>query len=166
MGALGYHPSTPAARRIYAAGQVRQAAARAASAVIEQRRHHIIDRARDHRLQRKAAAKARVKLLREAEMERLAYEAERLLPAQDAPLNMQRVLNAVSARHRLNPLAVRGERRDRKLIVARQECFWLCRERLGFSYPKIARFFHRDHTTILHGCRKHEQRMQQAGRGT
>ncbi|MGI8839731.1 MAG: helix-turn-helix domain-containing protein [Caulobacteraceae bacterium] len=44
--------------------------------------------------------------------------------------------------------------RSRELTAARQRAWWACRElRPDQSLPQLGRFFHRDHTTILHGLR-------------
>ena len=51
-----------------------------------------------------------------------------------------------------------------KIAVLRQELMWILREvkingRPRYSYPQIAKFLRRDHTTIIHGVRAHEQRI-------
>lgn len=50
---------------------------------------------------------------------------------------------------------MRGECRKRRFAHPRQEAMVAVRQRLGYSYPKIARLFGgRHHTTILYACRK------------
>ena len=51
-----------------------------------------------------------------------------------------------------------------KISVLRQELMWILREvkingRPRYSYPQIAKFLRRDHTTVIHGVRAHEQRI-------
>ena len=51
-----------------------------------------------------------------------------------------------------------------KIAVLRQELMWILREvkingRPRYSYPQIAKFLRRDHTTIIYGVRAHEQRI-------
>ena len=51
-----------------------------------------------------------------------------------------------------------------KIAVLRQELMWILREvkingRPRYSYPQIAKFLRRDHTTVIHGVRAHEQRI-------
>jgi chromosomal replication initiation ATPase DnaA len=51
-----------------------------------------------------------------------------------------------------------------KIAVLRQELMWILREvkingRSRYSYPQIAKFLRRDHTTVIHGVRAHEQRI-------
>lgn len=43
----------------------------------------------------------------------------------------------------------------------RQIAYFLCRMLTDYSYPQIAHFFHRDHTTVLHGARGIHKRMQE-----
>ncbi len=51
-----------------------------------------------------------------------------------------------------------GRRRNAKVVRARHHCYWHFRER-GNSYPAIARIMRRkDHTTIMHGRKKHMER--------
>ena len=50
-----------------------------------------------------------------------------------------------------------------KIAVLRQERMWILREvkingRPRYSYPQIAKFLRRDHTTVIHGVKAHEQR--------
>lgn len=48
-----------------------------------------------------------------------------------------------------------GPRRTRELIIPRHKCMAaVYTERSDLSLPAIARVFHRDHTTVLHACRK------------
>ena len=51
-----------------------------------------------------------------------------------------------------------------KIAVLRQELMWILREvkingRPRYSYPQIAKFLRRDHTTVIHGVKAHEQRI-------
>ena len=51
-----------------------------------------------------------------------------------------------------------------KIAVLRQELMWILREvkingRPRYSYPQIAKFLRRDHTTVVHGVRAHAQRI-------
>lgn len=48
-----------------------------------------------------------------------------------------------------------GTSRRKDIAVARQFAFYLYKDVLDLSYPHIGKFFGgRDHTTIMHGCRK------------
>jgi chromosomal replication initiation ATPase DnaA len=50
---------------------------------------------------------------------------------------------------------VLSRNRNRKVVNARQHCYWHFRER-GNSYPAIARIMRiDDHTTVMHGRKMH-----------
>lgn len=52
-------------------------------------------------------------------------------------------------------------RRPKKLVVPRQVAMWLSRRVARISYPQIAsEFADRDHTTIIYGVSRTEQRME------
>jgi chromosomal replication initiation ATPase DnaA len=52
------------------------------------------------------------------------------------------------------------------LPQARQELWWLIRRHpeRSYSFLEIARFFGRDHTTVLHGVAAHERRYAASAR--
>ncbi len=47
---------------------------------------------------------------------------------------------------------VRGKSREYKFMHPRQIAMYLCRELTDYSTVEIGVFFHRDHTTIIHGA--------------
>jgi len=50
---------------------------------------------------------------------------------------------------------ITGKRRDQKVVKPRQVAMYLCKEFTGASYPEIGQAFGgRDHTTVMHSCRK------------
>lgn len=60
---------------------------------------------------------------------------------------------------------LRFGRRTEALCVPRHAAFWTARE-LGLSYHAIARVFGPcDHTTVIHGVRRHRERLRDAGGG-
>ena len=59
---------------------------------------------------------------------------------------------------------IKSRERLHKIAVLRQELMWILREvkingRPRYTYPQIAKFLRRDHTTVIHGVRAHEQRI-------
>ena len=63
-------------------------------------------------------------------------------------------IGARPALRRAEPAADRFEAFEAALIAhARQDAMRRIREALGYSYPRIGRFFGRDHTTVVHGVR-------------
>lgn len=69
----------------------------------------------------------------------------------------------VAAKHGLPLSDLMSIRRNRTAVAARHEAFWRCRMETTLSLPQIGhRFGGRDHSTVLHGLRKHAQRMAEA----
>lgn len=70
----------------------------------------------------------------------------------------------VALAHGVTVEEIMGEARDRRRSHARQHAYWEVRRlRPHLSLPQIGAIFGgRDHTTILHGIRQHEQRRAKA----
>lgn len=70
------------------------------------------------------------------------------------------ILAQVAQKHRLKVEDLTGPSRLRKIILARQEAMWELRQRTRLSSPQIAaKLGRKDHTTALHGVRRHEARI-------
>ena len=80
-------------------------------------------------------------------------------------VTMRDVLHAVASRHEMRPAELMGASRHKMVVRARQEAFAEMRRR-GRSLAEIGRFFERDHTTVLYGLRKHEQRIKRVDAST
>ena len=85
----------------------------------------------------------------------------------------QRAVQSVgSGRGRENERApIRSERRTFRIVKARQIAMWLAKRFTSRSLPDIGRCIGgRDHTTVLHGCRRAEKVAEaieaEAGSGT
>jgi chromosomal replication initiator protein len=66
------------------------------------------------------------------------------------------IVAAIAARHSLTVADITGQCRRKPFVRARQEAYAALRAH-GWSYPRIARAIGgRDHTTVMHGVRKHE----------
>jgi hypothetical protein len=53
-----------------------------------------------------------------------------------------------------------SERRTKNLVLVRHAVYWLCKECTLMSYPRIGYWLgRRDHTTILHGVRVMQRRI-------
>lgn len=79
---------------------------------------------------------------------------------------MRAILRHVAARHDVTEADIVGESRARLYVLPRQECMWLMWQvrwpdgRRRYSMPQIAKFLgDRDHTTVLHGIRRHQARL-------
>jgi chromosomal replication initiation ATPase DnaA len=65
------------------------------------------------------------------------------------------IIEEVAAAHGLTSEQIMGTRRHGALARARQEAYYRCVMETNYSYPKIARVFDRDHTTIMYGANKY-----------
>ena len=54
---------------------------------------------------------------------------------------------------------LRGPSRYRYVAWPRQELMWMLRRQGLWTFPQIARFFSKDHSTVIHSCRAHQERM-------
>lgn len=60
----------------------------------------------------------------------------------------------------ISPVAFKGDRRDKYLVIARHIAYFLCREHTLKSYPDIAYAVNRDHTTVMYGAKKIARRLE------
>lgn len=68
----------------------------------------------------------------------------------------------VARRFDVSELALDSQRRHPSIAIPRHVVMYLGRELTHHSFPEIARRLgRRDHTTIMHGCRRTEQRMRE-----
>lgn len=74
--------------------------------------------------------------------------------------SMTQIVDDVAAANGLTVADLKGKSRERHIAWPRQWAYALCR-RQGRSLPQIARFFNRDHTTIMHGIRQVEKRARE-----
>lgn len=65
------------------------------------------------------------------------------------------VISQVAAFHGMSPDLVTLRTRQREIVYCRNEAFAHLRQ-LGWSLPRIAKSFGMDHTSVLHGVRKHD----------
>lgn len=75
-------------------------------------------------------------------------------------VTLRDILIGVCLVHGLSAEEVLADRRARRIVAARQEFMWLAKRYTPFSYPRIGKFLGgRDHTTVLHGARRHQARI-------
>ena len=75
-----------------------------------------------------------------------------------ATYTMQRCLRAVCLAYGVTPEEIRSKCRERHIAVPRHHFCWVVyRNRIDMSYPMIARFLNRDHTTIVHSVEVFEE---------
>lgn len=77
-----------------------------------------------------------------------------------APPTVGEIINAACEATGVPPEAFTTKRKDQRAARARHIAMFLVREHCGHSYAEIgASFGGRDHTTVLHGCRKIEAEL-------
>jgi len=68
------------------------------------------------------------------------------------------IMGDVARKHKINVGAMLGTRRDMAAVYARQELAYRLREECGMSWKQIGgRLGGKDHTTALHGYRRHQE---------
>lgn len=74
------------------------------------------------------------------------------------------VIDQVCAKHSLTRAELLSSRRDRPLVAARHEAMYRMSKETSMSLPAIGRRMgNKDHTTVLHGIRKHKAKLEAAG---
>ena len=110
---------------------------------------------REIRAQREAAAKAEAVFREERARARAAKE--------HAGPHWSQIVHQVAKKHKLKAKDILGPSRFRVIVTARNEAFYRMRTEilvsgLPMSYPAIGRRFGgMDHTSVLHGVRKHAE---------
>ena len=66
---------------------------------------------------------------------------------------IEEVIESTAKRFGYQAADILGRSRTRHLAEARAEAMSAARD-LGFSFPELARNFGRDHSTIMHACRR------------
>lgn len=64
------------------------------------------------------------------------------------------IVGLVSRGFNLAPEDILGTRRKPDFVLARQVAMYLCRRKLGLSYPELGKAFGRDHSTVIHAIKK------------
>ncbi len=86
--------------------------------------------------------------------EHLGEDAEARVPT------MERIVQRVGRYFRVEPRQLCSDRRSRAVLLPRQVSMYLARQLTGLSLEQIGAYFGgRDHSTVLHACRKVEQAL-------
>jgi chromosomal replication initiator protein len=90
---------------------------------------------------------------------------ERILAETGQPTSGRTTLDAIIKRvvaaFNVTEKMLLGPSRLRNVLLSRQVAMYLARELVGLSLPRIGAAFGRDHTTVLHACRKIEDAVKQ-----
>jgi len=77
---------------------------------------------------------------------------------------MHAIICEVANKYGLTHNELVSNRRSRQVAWPRQEAMWRCAKETTFSLPDIGRALGgRDHTTVIYGIRRYEQRMRANG---
>ena len=79
-------------------------------------------------------------------------------------MTMTDIARDFQAERNVDLKVIMSRERLHKIAVLRQELMWILRQvkidgRPRYTYPQIAKFLRRDHTTVIHGVKAHEQRI-------
>jgi hypothetical protein len=78
--------------------------------------------------------------------------------------NWRALVRHIAEKHGVTMKDVISDFRDREVVAARFECYWHMREVLKMSFPAIgAALGGKDHTSVLHGYRRHKAKLEAAG---
>lgn len=83
-------------------------------------------------------------------------DLRRLLEAGGAQPGLLDIIGLVCRAFNLEQADVLGQKRKSELVLARQLAMYLCRKKIGLSYPELGKAFGRDHSTVIHSIRKIE----------
>lgn len=78
--------------------------------------------------------------------------------------SMASIVADVAAERGVPVSVLMGRSRYKRDVRVRQEAIWRCREvrqddgRPRYALQQIGQFFKRDHTTIIHACKRHLER--------
>jgi chromosomal replication initiation ATPase DnaA len=141
--------TSPARKRMEAAGL------RHTSALLDAkyREHEIIAAQQLAAMKAAVAAERRKRLMARLE---LAFAITR----RHRQTDVLSIVEDICEKYKIPERDIFSHRSHKTLMVPRHECWWRVRNETRLSYPVIAAFFHRDHTTIMDGCRRHEERME------
>lgn len=71
-----------------------------------------------------------------------------------------RVTKAVASEFSVTLTALRSSSRSQALVLPRQSAMWLCRKLCGTPLIQLGDFFNRQHTSVLHAVRRHDERLK------
>lgn len=76
--------------------------------------------------------------------------------AQSAP-TLEKIVEQTARAFNVTADEIRGVSRKPETAMARQAAMYVCRKKLGLSYPELGRAFRRDHSTVIHAVKKIEE---------
>jgi chromosomal replication initiator protein len=86
---------------------------------------------------------------------------ETVLSSRSPHVSFEDIATAVCDHFSLRQPEMRSRRRSKHVVLPRQVAMYLCREHLGASFPEIARWFERDHSTVIHAIAVTRRRLKE-----
>ena len=77
----------------------------------------------------------------------------------DGDVFIRDIIAEVADEFQLFPSDIVSHKRRSKIVKARHKAMWRARQETDASYLKLARIFKRDHTTVIHGVRCWEAKL-------
>ena len=69
------------------------------------------------------------------------------------------IVEAVAAKHIISVKEILGGRREKPVVIARQEAMWRIANETAMNLTAIGRKFDRDHTTVIWSIQRHQARI-------
>lgn len=92
----------------------------------------------------------------------LAEKALRSTEIKKKTMYPEEVIRNICAFYEIKPTQLKGDKRDARLVRARQACMYVLKKENGLTYKEIGNILGgRDHTTIMHGVDKIENLISQ-----
>jgi hypothetical protein len=76
------------------------------------------------------------------------------------PISINKIIAHIAAKFDMTPEQIRGGYRKHRFTFARHVAEYLASRLTEQSLPCIGRVFYRDHTSVLHGCRRVKDLME------
>jgi len=67
-----------------------------------------------------------------------------------------KAINIVAKHYGFKRCELFSRSRRRQLVLARHLAMYFCREYTSYSFPEIGDLFFRDHSSVIHGCKRIE----------
>ena len=80
-------------------------------------------------------------------------------PVNKIRLKMRQVVKKMAEKHNMSVETLMSATRIMSIVRARQEAMYHIKMETGCSFLELARFFRKDHTTIMHGIERHLERI-------
>lgn len=84
-----------------------------------------------------------------------------LLASQDKLVTLDNIKRTVAEHYKVKVNDLLSKRRSRSIARPRQLAMLLAKELTNHSYPEIGMAFDRDHTTVLHACKKMKELLEE-----